>query len=257
MNIRFTSNSSGSGTKPKEAEEEADNDQNSGAESKISLGSVSSDSLSISHNKDDDDDAEEEEKSEAYSNSEAEKSESMSDSLEKSNKQAKESIEESIIEEIIDEVVESSENHLKIKQRALFGLDEVEKPDADLDSSGSSKENVEPQSPGSRKLKEKEKELSPLQEDVILINNNKVSLNILKQQLANSQDNSLNTTNDISDLAKDNTYQNSAEREDSSSVPVQIRSLELSQAQPDLSARGFNSLGTAVEFKLPRTEENW
>ncbi|XP_039431177.1 pericentrin isoform X3 [Culex pipiens pallens] len=56
-----------------------------------------------------------------------------------------------------------------------------------------------------------QKELSPLNDDDVLINNSKVSLNALKKlqkqshvhENNNSGDNSLNTTNDISELARD------------------------------------------------------
>ncbi|XP_021706837.1 A-kinase anchor protein 9 isoform X3 [Aedes aegypti] len=60
-----------------------------------------------------------------------------------------------------------------------------------------------------QKVGESKKELSPLNEDVVLINNSKVSLKSLKKLqkqsnvLDNSGDNSYSTTNDISELARD------------------------------------------------------
>lgn len=142
-------------------------------------------------------------------------------------------------------------------------IDSLEEAPNSLESSSSSKENVEPGALKSNRStgknedqKEVVKELSPLQEDVILINNNKVSLNILKQIQAASQDNSLNnTTNDISDLAKDTfTQYSNAETSKSQQMPKETQSLHEDVVTPDVSVRGFNSLGTAVPYKLPVKE---
>ncbi|XP_063695962.1 A-kinase anchor protein 9 isoform X2 [Culicoides brevitarsis] len=136
-------------------------------------------------------------------------------------------------------------------------IDSLEEAPNSLESSSSSKENVEPGHKSNNKSKTEDKkdvkELSPLQEDVILINNNKVSLNILKQRQEASQDNSLNnTTNDISDLAKDTfTQYSAAETSKSQQMPKETQSLREDATTPDASVRGFNSLGTAVPYKLP------
>lgn len=152
------------------------------------------------------------------------------------------------------------------KRKSTRDADSLEEAPNSLESSSSSKENVEPGGviPKSNKSnvksdenkKDVAKELSPLQEDVILINNNKVSLNILKQLQAASQDNSLNnTTNDISDLAKDTfTQYSNAETSRSQQMPKETQSLHEDIFSPDVSARGFNSLGTAVPYKLPVKE---
>lgn len=164
--------------------------------------------------------------------------------------------------------IESSKNKPGSDNKRLSrDVDSLEEAPNSLESSSSSKENVEPggvipksnRSAGKcddKKEAVKEvKELSPLQEDVILINNNKVSLNILKQLQAatTSQDNSLNnTTNDISDLAKDTfTQYSNAETSKSQQMPKETQSLHEDIITPDVSARGFNSLGTAVPYKLP------
>lgn len=160
----------------------------------------------------------------------------------------------------------SNKSETSDNKRKSQCIDSLEEPPNSLESSSSSKENVEP---GGLKSSNKDvlgksenvlkevKELSPLQEDVILINNNKVSLNILKQIQAASQDNSLNnTTNDISDLAKDTfTQYSNAETSRSQQMPKETQSLHENIVTPDVSVRGFNSLGTAVPYKLPVREE--
>lgn len=160
----------------------------------------------------------------------------------------------------------SNKSETSDNKRKSQCIDSLEEPPNSLESSSSSKENVEP---GGLKSSNKDvlgknenvlkevKELSPLQEDVILINNNKVSLNILKQIQAASQDNSLNnTTNDISDLAKDTfTQYSNAETSRSQQMPKETQSLHENIVTPDVSVRGFNSLGTAVPYKLPVRDE--
>uniref|UniRef100_A0A1Q3G104 Putative a-kinase anchor protein 9 n=1 Tax=Culex tarsalis TaxID=7177 RepID=A0A1Q3G104_CULTA len=83
-------------------------------------------------------------------------------------------------------------------------VDSLEQILNDIESPEGGSEQVESQPPV-------QKELSPLNEDDVLINNSKVSLNALKKLQKqshvhdnnNSGDNSLNTTNDISELARD------------------------------------------------------
>uniref|UniRef100_A0A336KVR5 CSON000948 protein n=1 Tax=Culicoides sonorensis TaxID=179676 RepID=A0A336KVR5_CULSO len=170
-------------------------------------------------------------------------------------------------DEPVLKIVESSNLKSDFRRSNSRDADSLEEAPNSLESSSSSKENVEPgatiqkpsRNPSKSEIVEKVKELSPLQEDVILINNNKVSLNILKQlQAASSQDNSLNnTTNDISDLAKDTfTQYSNAETSKSVIMPKETQSLREEIQTPDVSGRGFNSLGTAVPYKLPKNIEN-
>ncbi|XP_055600528.1 pericentrin isoform X2 [Uranotaenia lowii] len=91
-------------------------------------------------------------------------------------------------------------------------LNEIESSEVEDLGKASNSENEEiltKSNPNLNQIVHKPKELSPLNEDDVLINNSKVSLNSLKKiqkQSAvhdNSGDNSLNTTNDISELARD------------------------------------------------------
>ncbi|KFB46504.1 AGAP010655-PA-like protein [Anopheles sinensis] len=135
------------------------------------------------------------------------------------------------------------------------------------------------------------KELSPLNEDDVLINDSKVNLNSLKRRTQrrgvvegksnpinmaesnnNSQDNSLNTTNDISDLAKDTESERvgSVELDPESSGAVVSKPAKLtlegrSRSVPDerpspVAKVGFASLGpirlTEEEKKQQVTEDN-
>ncbi|XP_062715949.1 A-kinase anchor protein 9-like isoform X4 [Aedes albopictus] len=87
-------------------------------------------------------------------------------------------------------------------------LDDVESTE-DVPKSDLTKNESQLKQSSVQKEFESKKELSPLNEDVVLINNSKVSLKSLKKLqkqpnvLDNSGDNSYSTTNDISELARD------------------------------------------------------
>ncbi|XP_055624894.1 A-kinase anchor protein 9 isoform X3 [Toxorhynchites rutilus septentrionalis] len=98
------------------------------------------------------------------------------------------------LEQILNDIG-SSEGEDEVKQEVKSSVSEEKKSSASIASEKQSANRL--------------KELSPLNEDDVLINNNKVNLHSLKKPHKqsnvqdNSGDNSLNTTNDISELARD------------------------------------------------------
>lgn len=110
-----------------------------------------------------------------------------------------------------------------------------------------------------------QKELSPLNEDDVLINNSKVSLNSLKKLQKqshvhdnnNSGENSLNTTNDISELARDT----ESDRVNSDRSEGKMSSEGRSKSVDDLSGRSesgrpFVSLGALKFNENDREQED-
>jgi hypothetical protein len=155
---------------------------------------------------------------------------------------------------------------------AAAGTSKFNIDDVGLDDIAQHFQSEERHTPDSEKSNKKNssqpKELSPLKDDIILINNNKISLRDLLHQT--SLDNSTsqnNTTNDISDLVKDENTESPSKwnissdvRNSISRVQHKIRqwnswneeALSSNSSAASITERGIQSLEQTVKYKLHR-----